>query len=342
MAVASALALCFPEATRSDLAIVVTEAATNALRHGGGGRVVLLPSDEPGRASLEVLCLDRGPGMSNLAECLRDGYSTGGTPGNGLGAIARLSHEFDAYSRPGLGTALLCRFAAERPRGAAAGAGAAIAGPPTAPTGGLSLPVGEEVYCGDAWTVLREPDRMLLLVADGLGHGPEAARAAQEAVRLFRDGVAAGVVEPAMLLDRLHRGLRPTRGIAGAIAEIVPGAGTLRFAGIGNIAASVHVEGARPRSLVSYNGILGHQARKIATLEYEWPAEALLVMHSDGLQTRWRLEDYPGLAQRDPSLVAAVLYRDFARGRDDVTVVAHRDAHRDARRDAARAGGGAA
>jgi anti-sigma regulatory factor (Ser/Thr protein kinase) len=319
-AVALALRLGFTEATRSDLAIVATEAATNAVRHGRGGRVVLLPSAPDETPRLELLCVDRGPGMANLAECLRDGYSTGGTPGNGLGAIARLSHGFDAYSRPGLGTALLCRFGGERPRTPAQAAAEAA----EARVGGVSLPIEGETRCGDAWTAVRQDDRTLLLVADGLGHGPDAAAAADAAVRIFRDGVAAGIADPSELLDRAHRGLRTTRGAAAAVAEIPAGPGVLRYAGIGNIAASVHAGAERPRSLVSHNGIVGHQARRHAPFQYDWPQGALLVMHSDGLQTRWRLEDYPGLALRDPSLVAAVLYRDFSRGRDDVTVVAFR------------------
>ena len=49
-------------------------------------------------------------------------------------------------------------------------------------------------------------------------------------------------------------------------------------------------------------------------------------MHSDGLTTHWTLERLPGLAARHPSLIAGVLYRDFKRGRDDVTVVVARGA----------------
>jgi len=47
----------------------------------------------------------------------------------------------------------------------------------------------------------------------------------------------------------------------------------------------------------------------------------MLVLHSDGLVSHWSLDAYPGLAARDPSLIAGILYRDFTRGRDDVTVV---------------------
>jgi anti-sigma regulatory factor (Ser/Thr protein kinase) len=315
-AVALASTLGLSEAERSDVAIVVTEAANNVVRHGGGGEIVLQSAarNDPA-APLEVLALDRGPGMASLAQCLRDGYSTGGTPGTGLGAIGRLAHYFEAYTHRGKGTALLCRFwaRAHRPER-----------PAPAATGGVCLPVGEETRCGDAWALAGDGERTRLLVVDGLGHGPDAATAADEAVRLFLEGHARQLGGPAELLDVLHRGMRATRGAAAAIVELLPGQRAARASGVGNISASIHAEG-RSKSLISHNGIVGHQARKIDALPYAWPAGALLVMHSDGLQTRWRLEDYPGLQQRDPTLVAAVLYRDFSRGRDDVTVLVHRD-----------------
>ena len=101
----------------------------------------------------------------------------------------------------------------------------------------------------------------------------------------------------------------------------------MRYAGLGNIAASI-VSPRESKSLISYNGIAGHEARKIQEFGYEWPADALLVVHSDGLSARWDLSRYPGLAVRDPSVVAGVLYRDFSRGRDDALVVVVRAASR--------------
>jgi hypothetical protein len=100
-------------------------------------------------------------------------------------------------------------------------------------------------------------------------------------------------------------------------------AGEVRFAGVGNVAAVV-VDGATQRGMASYGGIIGHEVRKFQEFAYPFPRGALLVMHSDGLATRWGLDAYPGLASRDPALMAGVLYRDFQRGRDDVTVLVAR------------------
>jgi hypothetical protein len=81
--------------------------------------------------------------------------------------------------------------------------------------------------------------------------------------------------------------------------------------------------------MVSYNGTVGHEVRKIQEFTYQWPQQGLLVMHSDGLKTQWRLDRYPGLMHKHPSLIAGVLYRDFNRGRDDVTVLVAREEERE-------------
>ena len=94
----------------------------------------------------------------------------------------------------------------------------------------------------------------------------------------------------------------------------------LTFAGVGNIAGAIIGPTSR-QGLVSLSGTLGHEVRKVRAFEYPWPTGATLVMHSDGLGTQWDIGRYPGLATRHPALVAGILYRDFRRVRDDVTVV---------------------
>ena len=91
------------------------------------------------------------------------------------------------------------------------------------------------------------------------------------------------------------------------------------------IAGTILANGAT-RSTVSHHGTAGHDARRIQEFTYPWEADALLVLHSDGLVSRWTLERYPGLVSRHPTLTAAVLYRDFRRGRDDTSVVVLRNA----------------
>jgi serine phosphatase RsbU (regulator of sigma subunit) len=188
-------------------------------------------------------------------------------------------------------------------------------------TGTVCLPRSGETVCGDAWALGRIGERVILIVADGLGHGPDAAAASMEAIRVFRKSLS---LAPADILAEIHPALRSTRGAAVAVAALDPDLKTIRYAGVGNIAGSI-VSASETRSMVSHNGTVGHEVRKIQEFQYDWPTGALVIMQSDGLQTHWRLDRYPGLVTRDPALIAGVLYRDFTRGRDDVTVLAVRE-----------------
>jgi anti-sigma regulatory factor (Ser/Thr protein kinase) len=285
------------------LALVVTESGTNLLRHAGGGQILLqaVNGQDP---VVEMLALDRGPGMANVARCMEDGYSTVGGAGTGLGAMRRMSTVFDVYSRPGHGTAILSRVGATPPRARVAVDGVCVAAP-------------REELCGDAWDVEPRADGVTILVVDGLGHGAGASAAAAAAVDAFR---RAKFESPARRLEALHAAMRSTRGGAAGIADIDLGARRVRFAGVGNVGAMV-LNDDTPRFLMSHNGTLGHTVRKIVEVTADWSARGLLVMYSDGLGTPRDLAAYPGLTERHPSLVAGVLWRDLARGRDDVTVV---------------------
>lgn len=299
--------LGFQEIERGKLGILVTEVASNLLNHGGGGVIVLRVLEQDPSVGIEVLALDRGPGMVDVEECLQDGFSTGGTLGHGLGAISRLSDFFEVYSVPTKGTALVAHLWLH-------------SSPPPGTTleiGVVCLPkLGEEVS-GDNWNCHGDQTRNLLLVVDGLGHGPAAASASSAAVRVFREHPHQS---PQRIVEITHAALRSTRGAALAIAEINFEQQVVRFSGIGNISASISSP-AGHANLVSYNGTVGHEVRKIHEFTYPWDANGLLIMHSDGLSTQWKLDRYPGLSQKHPSLIAGVLYRDFHRDRDDVTVL---------------------
>lgn len=312
VAVALGTAAALGRSELSNLGIIVNEIAGNAARHGRGGEVLLrlVQAGAGTGAGVEALVLDRGPGMANVAECLRDGYSTSGTMGTGLGAARRLSQAFDIYSGAGQGTVVVARVWSDD--GALA--------KQTARTGAVCLPVRGETECGDGWAAVSKGRRTVVMLVDGLGHGPSAAEAARTAVRLFYDHASRA---PSDLLDLLHRGLRASRGAAAGVLEIDLAGACARFAGVGNIAGRIMTE-AGTRSLVSQNGIVGHGVRRPQEFEYAWEADATVIMHSDGLTNHWKLDAYPGLLRRDPALLAAVLYRDFARERDDTVVVACR------------------
>jgi anti-sigma regulatory factor (Ser/Thr protein kinase) len=310
-ALALAAAAGLGEERQGRVALVATEVATNLVKHARDGQIVLRSLVPAEGSGIEVLALDRGPGITDLARSLRDGFSTTGTAGAGLGAIRRLSDLFDISSVAGAGTLLVARVRCE---GAAA--------VPAVEVGVVSAPVPGEEVCGDGWAVEAGPERTAVLVVDGLGHGLLAATAANEAVRAFKE---AGGREPDAIIEAVHSALRPTRGGAAAVAVIDRAGGTLRYAGIGNVAGTVLALGRR-QGLVSLAGTLGHVMRKVQAYEYTFPPGAVLIMHSDGLGSQWDLARYPGLSARHPALAAGTLYRDFRRDRDDVTVLAVRAA----------------
>jgi anti-sigma regulatory factor (Ser/Thr protein kinase) len=296
------------EASAGKLSVVITELGTNVLKHAGGGEMLFGVSEFGGVPSVEVLALDRGRGMTDVARCLADGYSTAGSPGTGLGAIARLATAFDVYTQPGSGTAVLVHLASTALPSARAS---------DVRVGGVSVPKPGEEVCGDDWDEERRSGHVTLMVVDGLGHGPAAAEASRACVAAFRAGRGQA---PGARVEMIHDAARATRGAAVAVADVDAHGEVVRFAGLGNIAGAIH-SAAGSRHLISQNGTAGHVARRVSEYTFPWPAGATLLMYSDGLATRYGLDAYPGLAVRQPALVAGVLYRDMRRGRDDVTVV---------------------
>lgn len=307
----------FDEVRTGQLAIVITEAATNIVKHAAHGEILLRKVTHGAADGVEVLAIDKGPGMRNVRQYMEDGRSTAGTYGVGLGAMRRLSQQFDLYSMPGLGTAVMMVVLGPDK-------GTAVRKPVEWQLGAVCLPLASEEVSGDAWNMVYQGHELSLMMADGLGHGPYAAEASETASALLETTTPGLPPLPGTFLKLAHGALAGTRGAAMAVAHIDTERGELRYAGVGNIAACAFDAG-QSRHLLSHNGIVGSNLRKVQEFQHAWRSSMLLVMHSDGLHTRWDLGQYPGLAHCHPALVAAVLYRDFTRGRDDVSVVALRE-----------------
>jgi anti-sigma regulatory factor (Ser/Thr protein kinase) len=301
--------LGFDDIRNGQLAIMITEAATNILKHAGEGRLFLSEAHAGERCGIDLLALDNGPGISNLGQALRDGVSSTGTAGTGLGALRRLSDEFDVYAPRGKGAAFFMRL----------WCGAA---PLSAlQFGAVCLPLAGEQESGDAWAVAPHRLGATLMAVDGLGHGVEAAAAARAAVQTL---VLHPELLPAEQVESCHHALRATRGAALAVAQIDSSRRQLHFAGIGNISVCLIVDGEPRRQMMSHNGIVGHNMRKVQEFIYPCPAGALIVMHSDGINNQWDLDNYPGLMGCSTAIIAGILLRDFSRGRDDACVLVKR------------------
>ena len=307
-AVAIAKEMNFDEERCGRVALVVTEQGTNLIRHASGGRLLLGQQGIDGTGCFEVLALDGGPGIANVERCIRDGYTTGNTPGTGLGAVKRQSDEFAFFSALGAGTVMVARVGRVHVDESSHQGGFLVSG--------ICLAAPGESECGDGWAVRVGEDRLRVMVADGLGHGPMAAQASTAATDVF--GVAEGA--PSVVLERTHQALGATRGAAIAMAQLDARDATVTFAGAGNVIGRL-VSGLEDRSLLSQHGTVGLQIRRVKDVTYPWPEHAILIMHSDGITSRWSLANVGGLLQCDPSVIAGWIIRDHCRGRDDVTVV---------------------
>jgi anti-sigma regulatory factor (Ser/Thr protein kinase) len=303
-----ALRLGFDDVTMGRLAIAVTEAATNLLKHAGGGEILIGPAPGQNRSGVQVFAIDTGGGMRNVPASLRDGYSTSGTAGTGLGAISRASSSFDIYTEPGRGTVVAATIypEGEQPLG----------------IGGLSVAMTGEVECGDGWAVWSAGELSSVFMCDGLGHGSQAAAATALALVTFRRHAERSAAD---VVSYVHKALHSTRGAAIAVAELDHRQNTLRFCGIGNISGAIAKPTGEFHHLVSLSGIAGHVMRRVQSFTYEWPRGSLLVMHSDGIATHWSLASSNGLASRRADVIAAVLFRDQRRPRDDASVVVARN-----------------
>ena len=300
----------FNEEHAGRAALVAMEICSNMVKHGSGGELIAQPLERGGMRGVGLIGLDKGVGIADLAKCLRDGFSTSGSPGTGLGAIGRMSQLFDVYSQPGQGTAVAAQLWPDgrAPRDERLEIGAIV------------IPAPNEVECGDRWCYVERAGGALVMGVDGLGHGLGASQAANLACDIF---MTEKTRAPAAVLERIHLNLRTTRGAAAIVIDIDWQRGQLLAAGIGNLVAGI-VENNSMKRIPSYNGIVGHATPRIRELSYPIGPASMIIFHSDGLTGAWQPERYPGLMQHPCAVIAGVLYRDCKRGRDDSLVVALR------------------
>ena len=293
------------------VSIITTELARNIVRHAGRGEFITSVIKRADSNEFQFLALDQGAGMRSVVECMRDGFSTAGTAGTGLGSIQRLSSTFEIHSQAQKGTAVLACLSSAQKSNSHSTPHAAFQ------VGGVSVALEGEDLCGDAWTFEETAEGIRVLVCDGLGHGPLAAEASRECLNVFHKRVKSSLVE---IIEFAHLAATKTRGAAASLAEIIPATKKVNSVAIGNVSMRLQYPSSS-KNLPCLNGTLGASIYKIQPFYNTWEDDTLLIMHSDGLSTQWNLEDYPGLVRRHPTLIAGVLYRDFRRHRDDATVV---------------------
>ena len=265
-AAAMAAGLGFPAARADQLALAVTEAASNLHKHAVDGAMLVRVGRAVGRRRHRDDHAGRRPGLRDVRAAMRDGHSTAGTLGIGLGAIRRLADTCDV---------LLRDEPEHRGRGSLPGRSH---GRSRSTCAGLTRPITGETDCGDAFAAVQAGDVLTGVLV-------RRARARSAGRRSGRRGGARGAGDAGPRAGRpgqarARAAVRGTRGGAVAVVQVTGSA--VRFAGLGNVAAWI-IAGRGRSGLVSVPGIAGHQARSIRTFEYQLPAGAAIVLHSDGL-----------------------------------------------------------
>jgi anti-sigma regulatory factor (Ser/Thr protein kinase)/serine/threonine protein phosphatase PrpC len=305
--------LGFDPTVTEELVLVVGELASNLLQHAGSGNLVFLSLNENGRLGLQIEATDQGPGIADIEEALRDGFSTTGSLGHGLGVVNRLTDRLEISSEIGQGTRIVCQ------RWIRGDSAPAISCPLV--VGVASRPRPGESVNGDEFIVKHWSKLLLVGVIDGLGHGPAAHKASQAA----RQYVENHFDQPP---DQIFRGVgrccRSTRGVVMALARFDWERETVTFASIGNIEARVFGS-MEPIDLILRRGVLGGNAPQPVVSQYHWGQNYLLILHSDGLAARWGWENIQDLANQPAAEFATTLLRRFAKDDDDATVVVVRN-----------------
>lgn len=295
----------------AELDIVVAELTSNLNKHATEGEILVGWFDDKQASYLEIISIDRGPGIHDVQRVIADGYSTSNTLGHGLGSIKRLADEFDMYSLKGWGTIALARI--YRKGGPVRKSLRTLKAYPVI----ISHP--QEMLSGDGFVDKSGEKLTKLMLMDGLGHGAEANRAINVAAEAFNQ---CPFTSPVEILRFLHREVRKTRGLVGLIAVANKAERSLLLAGIGNISAKLFGPAGAVKSVLSYNGIIGHNIpNTMNDVHVPHGQFQELILCSDGLRSRWEMGKYVGIYRCDPSIKAAALYKDFGRTTDDMSAV---------------------
>lgn len=306
---AEAARVGLPPTELAKLVLVVSELGHNQLVHARGGVIAITEVERDGVVGLEVIAADRGDGIADPTRALRGGPSGSGSLGAGLAGVLGLADEVDFDVRLEDGTCIRARkFASSVRRRRQLGI--------------LGRPHPGERCSGDHAAFVRTATSLVLCVADGLGHGPDAREASDAAIRCFHDNAER---DGDQILEACHHALTRTRGAAMAVARIHEPAGAFTCAGVGNVSTYVCGPGESHRHEGSAFVVgIPSAARRPRVSHGSLASRDVLLMHSDGISSRATLDGRLDLLREHPIIVAHALLTEFARDDDDVLVLVAR------------------
>ncbi len=299
----------FDEVKVGKVDIIISEITSNLNKYAKGGELLVGIGSDSGGVYIEIISLDDGPGIRDIGRVMSDGYSSTATLGHGLGSIRRLSDLFDVYSVNNWGTILLARvYKEEQPSYKKK----------KLECRGINVPKRGETVSGDGFCVEETENGFRVLIADGLGHGPDANEAVKQACEAFK---GCREQSPTETIRYIHNLIRKTRGIVGLVVFFNGDTRTWKATGVGNIAAR-WMGASNTRNHVSYNGIIGYNIpgsmNEQVMSQEEFPQ---FIACSDGIKSRWDITKFPMLLQHDGMIIASTLYKEFSRGTDDTSVL---------------------
>lgn len=289
--------------------LIVAEMATNLVKHGGGGNLLVKIIEENKIPGIEIISIDNGHGMADVNKMIADGTSTKQTLGLGLGTMKRLSNFFQVYSLKDWGTIVLSRiFSKEIPP---------YSKPPRAEIKSVVIPKPGETACGDGFYSVTTKDHVKIFLGDGLGHGIEADEVVQKAGAAFKE---CEETNPCEIISYINTSVRKTRGLVGSVAVLNTKEKTWRLCGVGNITARISGPSFM-KNYMAYNGIIGLNVPKtLNAQEVPYEKGQNLILCSDGIKTRWDMLKYTAITRYDLSILCAAILKDYTRNTDDASV----------------------
>lgn len=300
----------FDNHAQEEIVLVVSELASNIIKYADRGIITLTPVSLSEQNGLMIEAVDSGSGFNeNIA--LKDGFSSSGTLGFGLGAVNRMMDEFDIHTNENnqTGTRIICkRWLRSK---------SSFTGRCPFDVGVVSRPKSGETVNGDSFVIKHGNGQSLVAVIDGVGHGLLAHQAAQAARYYIESHSELPFID---IFRGVDRACRSSRGVVMALASIDWDSMKLSFASVGNI--EVKVLGAQEKfKFIVRRGIVGKNAPNPVITENDWRLDYALALHSDGLSTHWSWDDFSHHSDRTAQFIAEQIHRTLKKDNDDTTLI---------------------